>query len=388
MAGLAPVDLPAPVEAFLAGKNAPAEFRTFLAACNISTVKEIAKLAVEEAGLRSEVFALLDLNALNPDGTMQPAAPIADRQHAVQVMSRIRVILEAAKSLSSSVSIQELEAMPDLPVAAHTLEYLTDLFFGNATEMGYGFKFATSERGHDRLVEILRNHAAHGFLRTIELDKVYRANETPRLILVMKKEKLDGTVVSDHKVFDDRLNTLMNTYALVGIQRNAHGVMFCNYQATRDYLTFVKERSEANPHMTAAQRKTADFKTRAMWTESVNTEHMTLTAAIYDSIPAKALAHWTVPVLTTESRPAPPSKKQKRDEKQPPSARQTLITNAYNALPPHAVKSKWETKRNGQFLCRNYQLGLCQLNPCPFLEECALPGCAGQKHPAKDCPNK
>ena len=126
-----------------------------------------------------------------------------------------------------------------------------------------------------------------------------------------------------------------------------------------------------------------------MWTESVNTGHMTLTAAIYDSIPAKALQHWTVPVLVTESRPAPPSKKQKRDEKQqPPNERQTLIANAYNALPPHAVKFKWEEKRNGKYLCRNYQLGLCRQNPCPFLEECALPGCAGQKHPAKDCPNK
>ena len=69
-------------------------------------------------------------------------------------------------------------------------EFMTNNSYGTNTEWGYGFTFAAEEREHDIIVELLRKHAANGYLRTIELSKVYAQNETSEPI-IMKKGKLD-----------------------------------------------------------------------------------------------------------------------------------------------------------------------------------------------------
>ena len=183
----------------------------------------------------------------------------------------------------------------------------------------------------------------------------------------------------------------MNTYALVGTQRSADGYIFCTLQATRDYVLFVKRRLEANPQMTVAQMNWAHHQTASLWTEDVNDSRgrLTMTQAIYDTFPARAIEYWNSSVYvvaapnSNQNRNGPaPSKKQKTSD------RGQQISDTYQALPDLAAKANWEAKRNGKDLCRNYQIGLCRFKPCRNLHECALPSCAGLNHPAKDCPKR
>ena len=186
MAAPAPA-LPAPIEGFLAGRTTPQAFRELLHDTGISTVDEIANMADTVDALRENVYAMLNIPGINPTGHLRPAgdATPQERQEALATMTRIRGLWEAARSFSGTVDLHELENSADVPISVPMFEHLAAAFYGTDTERGYDFHFSTSERGHDRLVGLLRKHAANGFLRTIELSKVYAQNETPKLIVIM-----------------------------------------------------------------------------------------------------------------------------------------------------------------------------------------------------------
>ena len=89
--------------------------------------------------------------------------------------------------------------------------------------------------------------------------------------------------------------------------------------------------------------------------------------------------------MTPPTDNGPPLKRPKPERAQNGERKQQL-TDAHNALPPHAVQAYWEATRGGKSLCRNFQIGCCKRKNCRSLHECAIPSCQSKTHAAKDCP--
>ena len=138
-------------------------------------MRELTNLAPNQETLKSDLFPLLKLRALGPDGSMFPDAAHDDRAYALQVVSQTRMIFSEAweKSktstnasnsggpTSSNTNIEDKEIDPE------TFAGLVRQF-----EDWYGFSLDASKRGNDRLLEQLRQQAAQGCLNTLNLKTV------------------------------------------------------------------------------------------------------------------------------------------------------------------------------------------------------------------------
>ena len=244
-------------------------------------------MAPNQETLKSDLFQLLKLSALGPDGSMLPDAAHDDRAYALQVVSQTRMIFSEAweKSktstnasnsggpTSSNTNIEDREIDPE------TFAGLVRQF-----EDWYGFTLDASQRGNDRLLEQLRQQASQGCLKTLNLKTVYSATDQGAQWPSNggkagkggkggKGKGLAFNPVSDHDECSRRLDIALNSYALVGMQQTDRGHPFCDLQATLDYKTFFERRLQAvGRYLPAAAVMEADFNHRAHITELVNSK--------------------------------------------------------------------------------------------------------------------
>ena len=239
-------------------------------------------MATSHEEVKTNIFAMLNLPGLDDHGNLQTAlgAPAPARQNALRIITLIRGIWEDAWQFTAAPGLVGTDTVAEMEIESSAYEHLCTLFEGTANEPGYGFLFNIEERGHDRLVEKLRRQVAGGYLRTIDLCTVYAQNQSPKIVEVMKKERLGATYLTGKDDFKKRITVLWNTYAFVGSQRDASGRRFLELQAARDLLSFYDRRMEAMPFLSIPQLKKADFDCRAILTEFVNSKRGNLSDAI------------------------------------------------------------------------------------------------------------
>ena len=237
--------LPQALETFLAGRNAPLEFRQLLHDCNIADATMLANMAPSQEELKENVFALLAVPGLSDDGSIRPADEVAMpiRRDALSICTRIRNIWTDAWAVANSSTaapglVREPESAADLEIDPTVYEVIVNCFKNgtDAAHPGYGFTYAPEERGHDRLMSALHRQISNGYLRTTDLTKVYAQTDNPKIIEIMRKEKLASSFIATVGEVRRRLEILLNSIGLVGAFRNAAGERFVELQALRKYF--------------------------------------------------------------------------------------------------------------------------------------------------------
>ena len=161
---------------------------------------------------------------------------------------------------------------------------------------------------------------------------------------------------------------------------------------------FTKTRVKQNKSLSPYQMVQAEKATRVLITEKLNSREVaTLTQAIETTL-TEALECWAMTPEgnktqrdRTRDRDSDARAKRERDrdsDREVRVKREHLadVREAYAKLPDKARPDKWQKERNGEEICKNYQIGKCSRGrDCKFLHECALPTCAGKRHMAKDC---
>ena len=85
-------------------------------------------------------------------------------------------------------------------------------------------------------MSVLHRQISNGYLRTTDLTKVYAQTDNPKIIEIMRKEKLASSFIAMIAEMRRRLEILLNASGLVGAFRNAAGERFVEHQALREYL--------------------------------------------------------------------------------------------------------------------------------------------------------
>ena len=85
-------------------------------------------------------------------------------------------------------------------------------------------------------MSVLHRQISNGYLRTPDLTKVYAQTDNPKIIEIMRKEKLASSFIAMIAEMRRRLEILLNSIGLVGAFRNAAGERFVGLQALREYL--------------------------------------------------------------------------------------------------------------------------------------------------------
>ena len=240
--------LPQALETFLAGRNAPVEFRQLLHDCNITDFNMLANMAPTQDDLKTKtnVFALpLAVQGLADDGNIRPAdeAAMPLRHAALSICTRVRAIWTDAWAVANSSTaapglVREPDSTADLEIDPTVYEVIVNCFRNgtDAAHPGYGFTYSPEERGHDRLTSVLHRQISNGYLRTTDLTKVYAQTDNPKIIEIMRKEKLASSFIATVGEVRRRLEILLNSIGLVGAFRNAAGERFVELQALREYL--------------------------------------------------------------------------------------------------------------------------------------------------------